>query len=67
MNEIHCEVMSLASSASPGRVPSGFCVGSGFEKTEATSAKWAVCARAEEEGTQMCQAMSPEEKYPLGN
>jgi hypothetical protein len=35
----HARVMYCASAAHPGRVLSGFCVGSGFEKTKATSWK----------------------------
>lgn len=37
MNDTHMEVINFASSASPGRLPRGFCVGSGLEKTYATS------------------------------
>jgi hypothetical protein len=35
-NAAHALVIHCASAASPGRVESGFCVGSGFENTYAT-------------------------------
>jgi hypothetical protein len=41
-NDAHALVIHCASAASPGRVESGFCVGSGFENTYATSWKWPV-------------------------
>jgi len=39
MNEIHCDIMSLDSSLSPGRVPSVLAVLYGTPKTYATSWK----------------------------